>query len=672
MMNNNGSGSGTSGVGSRFVSYCGIENVGEGGGTCYIAACLQLLYHGMPELRDALLLMSESGWSMNMDMHMDATASYSAEHAHAHTLTIFVDQLSHLFQNMHEKGSASSDAGAGVDVGVCSNSIIVSTVNPCKFYDNILQWDGNTPIDYNNNLMDGSDPSSGSGGGGDAGNMMSLLLWHLSKISVSVATNAAANAGAVAVEHDVNVPILLTASHTNTTHTHTSTTTCCSKDQKNHHVNVCAGDDHDDDHHHVNVNTTTTTTIPDDLSSSLECRLTKALHLVEGKSFQTLYVRRNDNDDDSDDEDEDDGSDNDASGSGSSSSDGDSSSDSTNDNDSEEQDEDNSSSSCSSDNSNSHSHNSDDDGESASEFWHWKQQPRPKLFRGPYPVSVIGHSSLRNALLHSTIYPQHIPNYKWSQPNTSNTTPSSYTSTSHDHDHDHDCYQQVCDKLTFRKIHLDRTCPPQHLMLQLKRFHIPSQDDSGSGSSQANKNNPDTNDKMKIPQKYMGRVHVPLDMNLTKLFEEPLENSNVTSKVKAATTATSTTSQSLYCYTLRGAIIHAGRGLDMTTEDGHYFCIMRSNNDKNHDDVDVNKEACDSNNNNNTNSSSTTSINNNSSSCWTILDDEHVTPNMTMTKQQLGHYLDGGPKAKWYDDDETLPQCAMVVLYSPATHSLQK
>jgi len=202
---------------------------------------------------------------------------------------------------------------------------------------------------------------------------------------------------------------------------------------------------------------------------------------------------------------------------------------------------------------------------------HSKPKTAPRILRGLFPVSVLGHSNLLSALSHSTVIPQPVSNYKW--PN-----------------HPEDC---ICQ--TFCKTQWVYKCSQQYILLQLKRFYI------SEGT----------------PNKYLEQINIPLLLDMTRfhVFAEPMTS---------------------LIFHLKGVIVHAGQ--EITGQEGHYFTILRHPVSKTEEKPQ--------------------------SSIWSVYDDGNVEQSVPMTPERLSQFIDGGPGADLYDNENTLPQSAMILLYA--------
>ena len=202
----------------------------------------------------------------------------------------------------------------------------------------------------------------------------------------------------------------------------------------------------------------------------------------------------------------------------------------------------------------------------------------PRFFRGLFPVDVIGHKSLLDALAASTIRPQIIERYIWLAENDEQNVDGTW--------------------ITHRKNQFHDL--PLNFMVQLKRFTF----DGGCQS----------NDKQVI--KHLDELVVPLTLDLGPFIADDCKPSD-----------------RQHMYLLRGVIAHAGRNAN----DGHYLTIV-------HECALMNRGG-----------------DNYEAKHWIVLDDEYVSKIQT---SELFRFINGGDSALFYEDDEEMPLCAMVLLYS--------
>jgi len=202
----------------------------------------------------------------------------------------------------------------------------------------------------------------------------------------------------------------------------------------------------------------------------------------------------------------------------------------------------------------------------------------PRVFRGLFPVDVIGHNLLLDALAASTIRPQIIERYNWLAENDEQFVDGAW--------------------ITHRKNQFHDL--PLNFMVQLKRFTF-------DGACQSN-------DMQVI--KHLEELVVPLTLDLGPFVVDDFEPS-----------------ERQQVYLLRGVIAHAGRNAN----DGHYLTLV-------HECALMNRRG-----------------DNYEAKHWIVLDDDCVSKIET---SELFRFINGGDSALFYEGDEEMPLCAMVLLYS--------
>lgn len=146
-----------------------------------------------------------------------------------------------------------------------------------------------------------------------------------------------------------------------------------------------------------------------------------------------------------------------------------------------------------------------------------RMQKKPRTFRGPYPVTVVGSNTLVDALAASTILPQPVRRFQWNA----------------------ECDEDHGEWITHRTAHFHKA--PEHLIFHLKRFHFCEVDYETEEES--------------LVTKCLQYLDVPPTLDMAAFANSLSDQSNP---------------EHTMIYSLQGAISHAGKH----SNDGHYITLI--------------------------------------------------------------------------------------------------